>query len=121
MGRLEYYLLTVRERQGRYEESESTLLRAVELSPNAHESIYQLGMAFAVLGKYERSEKALKRAIELMPDNPVYWYQLGLVQTVLMKNISARRSLESARALAGPPGSEIRKDIDAALNRLAER
>ena len=54
--------------QGRYEEAERQLRRALQINPRSHEALNNLGLALRFLDRHEEAVWAFDRAIALRPD-----------------------------------------------------
>jgi tetratricopeptide (TPR) repeat protein len=66
-------------RQGRNDEVETTLQKAVSLAPEDWGLLQQLGSFYMETGKLAQSVEQWQKAVNLVPDNPRAYNNLGLV------------------------------------------
>lgn len=63
--------------QGRYEEAEKLLKKALDVNPKDEEAHFQLGMLYCFQEKLELSESAFFEALEINPNNSETYTELG--------------------------------------------
>jgi len=66
-------------RQGRNDEVETTLQKAVNLAPEDWALLQQLGLYYLETGKLAQSAEQYQKAADLVPDNPRAYNNLGIV------------------------------------------
>src|SRR5262249_3939633 len=96
---------TLRIQQGRWEDAERDLLRAIELQPKAYQGHLALAQAYQARGDREAAVNALGRAIALRPGDGGLYYTRAQWQALRGDPAAARQDFEQVLALE-PAGSK---------------
>jgi eukaryotic-like serine/threonine-protein kinase len=89
-------LAELQTRQGRTEQVEATLQKAVTLAPDDWLLNMQLGAHYLDGGKWAQADAQFRHAIELVPDNPRAYNNLGLVDRGLGRLDAAAAAFRKA-------------------------
>ncbi len=89
-------LAELQTRQGRTEQVEATLQKAVSLAPDDWLLIMQLGAFYVDGGKWAQADAQFRHAAELVPDNPRAYNNLGLVDRGLGRLDAAAAAFRKA-------------------------
>ncbi len=89
-------LAELQTRQGRTDQVEATLQKAVSLAPDDWLLIMQLGVHYLDGGKWAQADAQFRHAAELVPDNPRAYNNLGLVDRGLGRLDAAAVSFRKA-------------------------
>lgn len=90
--------------QGRVHRSVEEGLQAVELNPNHHAAVNNLGVAYTILGRLDEAVSWARRAVRLSPNNPVARANVVWAYANLGDTATAARWLREAEVL-GPDDS----------------
>ena len=85
--------------QGRYEEAEKALWKAVEVDSSGAEARFELGVLYNKQGRPGEAESSLMRALRLEPAYKEAWNELGGLYTNAGRHDEADRALKRAVAI----------------------
>jgi tetratricopeptide (TPR) repeat protein len=103
MGQLGLGALLVK--QGKIDEAQVALNRAVSLDPKEFEAHWALGRAFALKEQYAAAAESFKKAVAIAPGRSDAHYQLGLALRRLGRTEDANREFAIVEKL----NTEFRK------------
>jgi tetratricopeptide (TPR) repeat protein len=81
--------------QGKYQEAETILRRAIAIEPTA-QAYSNLGAALLAGGRYADSVAMLKKSVELAPDDHRYWFNLGNAYALMEDRDKSGQAYERA-------------------------
>jgi tetratricopeptide (TPR) repeat protein len=95
-------------RDGRDDDAEAALNRALEIAPDHPAANNELGVLYRERGEFAEAEAAYRRAIEGNPDYALAHYNLGvLLDLYLKRDAEALDEYEAYQSLADAPDEEV--------------
>src|SRR2546421_893336 len=112
----------IQRRQGRWEESNANLAKAVTLSPNETWPLQNLVLNYQMLRKFDLANKTVDRALKLAPDSFSLWSIKSQLETSEKGTFQiAERGVEVLQSRPIDDETKIHFDVSLAQIRLLQR
>lgn len=110
------------ERDDRFREARSHLIRLTELNPNNYNARHHLGFMDMVETNYEAAERNFRRCLEIDQENPICAYNLGRTYLLTSRCDEAiQQFITTLRAGASEVAPDARENLGAAYEQCAKK